>query len=80
VIPGLRERIEEVKKPAAQAEKLPLDGNDIQRLLGVKSGRWVGMALKFLKDENYEWALAGKVMTKDDAEKLILDKFRPEPI
>ena len=80
VIPGLRERIEEVKKPAAQAEKLPLDGNDIQRLLGVKPGREVGMALKFLKDENYEWALAGKVMTKADAEKLILEKFRPEPV
>lgn len=75
MIPGLRERIEEVKKPAAQAEKLPLDGNDIQKLLGVKPGREVGLALKFLKDENYEWALSGREMTKVDAEKLILEKF-----
>jgi poly(A) polymerase len=75
-IPGLRERIKEVKKPAERAEKLPLDGNDVQRILGLKPGREIGEVLKYLKDEKYEWELAGKEMMKEDAETLILEKYR----
>jgi putative nucleotidyltransferase with HDIG domain len=75
LIPDLRQQIEVVKAPAAQAEKLPLDGDDVQRLLGIGRGKMVGDVLKWLKDTKYEWELVGTVMTPEDAEKLVLDKF-----
>ena len=74
-IPDLRDKIEKVMAPAAKAEVLPLDGNDVQELLGIKAGPEVGKVLRFLKDEKYEWELAGKEMTKKDATKLITEKF-----
>jgi poly(A) polymerase len=75
MIPDLRKAIDAVRAPVQQAEKLPLDGNDVQRLLNVKPGAIVGEALRYLKDAKYEWELAGREMTKADAEALILEKF-----
>ena len=74
LIPDLRKNIDKLRAPVQQAEKLPLDGNDVQRILGVK-GKTVGDALKYLKDVKYEWELEGKEMTKQDAEKILVDKF-----
>ena len=74
-IPDLRKRIDEVRAPVQQAEKPPLDGNEIQALLGIKPGKTVGEAIQFLKDTKYQWLIDGREMTKADAQKLILDKF-----
>lgn len=71
-IPDLRDKIDKVSAPAARAEVLPLNGNEIQQILEIKPGKEVGEALKYLKDEKYEMALAGKEMTKDEAIDLML--------
>ena len=75
MIPDLRERIEAVMAPVQQAEKLPIDGKDVQKLLGVGPGRQIGDILKYLKDKKFEMGQDGKEMTKDDAERLVVDKF-----
>jgi poly(A) polymerase len=79
MIPDLRKQIDLVMAPVKQAEVLPLDGNDIQRILNIGPGAMVGMALRYLKDVKYEWELAGKQMTKADAEAVVLEKFRSMP-
>lgn len=75
VIPDLRKAIENVRKPVQQAEELPLDGNDVQRILGVRPGKAVGDALKWLKDIKYEWEIEGREMTREDAERLVAERF-----
>jgi len=75
MIPDLRREIDALRTPVQKAEELPLDGNDVQKILGIKQGVMVGQILKFLRDTKYEWELAGKSMTRDDAERLILEKF-----
>jgi len=75
VIPDLRTEIDALRVHVQKAEELPLDGNDIQKILGVKQGRVIGEALKYLKDTKYDWELAGKEMTKEDASRLVLEKF-----
>lgn len=74
-IPDLRAAIEKVRTPVVQAEKLPVDGHDIQRYLKIAPGRMVGEAIQFLKDKKYEWELHGKKMTRDDALVLLRDRF-----
>jgi poly(A) polymerase len=75
VIPDLRKEIDALKAPVQKAEELPLDGNDVQRVLGIGKGPEVGVALKWLKDAKYEWELEGREMTKADAERLVAEKF-----
>ena len=75
MIPDLRKRIEDVMVPTQKAEVLPVNGRDIQRILGIKPGPKVGVVLEFLKDKKFEMERAGKEMTKNDAESLIIDTF-----
>jgi putative nucleotidyltransferase with HDIG domain len=74
-IPRLREMIEEATKDAPVSAKPPLDGNEVQRLLGIKPGRQVGEAMKFLLDKMDEYAAKGRKLTKPIAEKLLLERF-----
>ena len=74
-IPGLREKIEGLKVNIQKAEELPLNGMDIQRILGVKPGKIIGEVLQYLKDVKYEWEMEGKEMKPEDAELLILNNF-----
>jgi poly(A) polymerase len=75
MIPDLRQQIDALMIPVQQAESLPVDGKDIQKILGVGPGKMIGDALKFLKDKKFEMGQDGKEMTREDAEKLILKKF-----
>ena len=75
MIPDLRKDIEIVMAPVAQAEKLPINGIDVQRILNIRPSKQVGDILIWLKDENYNWELAGKKMTSEDAERLVIQKF-----
>lgn len=75
MIPDLRKEIDALMVSVQKAEELPLDGNDIKSVLGIKSGPAVGEAMKYLKDTKYEWELAGKEMTKQDAERLLMERF-----
>jgi len=75
VIPDLRKEIEKVQQPLQRAETLPLNGHDVQRILGVGVGKVVGDVLKWLKDVKYEWELDGREMTKEDAERLVVERF-----
>jgi poly(A) polymerase len=75
MIPDLRKDIEAVMAPVRRAERLPLDGNDVQSLLGIGPGRAVGEAVAWLKDRKYEWELEGRPMSREDAEKLVLEQF-----
>jgi poly(A) polymerase len=75
MIPDLRQEIDVLMAPVQKAEELPLDGNDVQRILGIKKGKAVGDALKYLKDTKYEWELEGRAMTKEDAEQLLIKRF-----
>lgn len=51
----IKQRIETLKTPKEQSDvKLPLDGNDIKQILGVKEGPIVGQAKKAVEDAWYE--------------------------
>lgn len=76
MIPDLRREIDALRAPVQQAETLPIDGRDVQRVLGIGPGKKVGDVLKWLKDKKFEMAQAGEEMTRDRAESLILEHFR----
>lgn len=75
MIPDLRREIDVLRIPVQQAESLPVDGKDIQKILGIGPGKTVGDALKFLKDKKFELGQAGQEMTRDDAERLLTERF-----
>lgn len=75
LIPQLGKEIDAIRVPVQQAEKLPIDGRDVQRILGIKPGKIVGEILDHLKTIKYEWELKGKTMTKTDAEHLVMEKY-----
>jgi tRNA nucleotidyltransferase/poly(A) polymerase len=75
MIPDLRKEIDKIRAPAQRAEVLPIDGRDVQRILSVKPGPFVGEVLKYLKDKKFEMEQAGREMKKSDAESLIIDRF-----
>lgn len=74
-IPKLREMIEEVQKVTPADAKPPLNGNEVMTLLGVSPGKEVGEAIQFLRDKMDELAADGKALTKEEAAKLLLEKF-----
>ena len=74
-IPKLRQMIDEATKDAPISAKPPLNGNEIQRLLGIKQGREVGEAMKFLQDQMDEYAAKGRELTRPIAEKLLQERF-----
>lgn len=75
-VPELRDRIDAIRSAPIQiSEKAVLDGNAIQRLLGVPPGPIVGEAIRFLNDQEDEYAASGNQLTEKEAEKLLLEKF-----
>jgi len=75
-IPDLRERIENIRKSPLQVKKKPvLDGNEIMDLLGISTGPLVGEISDYLIDVEDDYAERGKELTKEEAKKLVLDKF-----
>lgn len=77
-IPDLRDRIDAIRAPAMQAEKLPIDGRDVQRILNIKPGKQVGDVLKWLQDKKFEMGQAGQEMTPSIAKNLIIEHFSGE--
>jgi poly(A) polymerase len=75
LIPDLRREIDILRAPVLQAEKLPVDGKDVQRILGIKPGKLIGDVLKWLQDKKFDLSQEGQEMTKDLAESLILKHF-----
>jgi poly(A) polymerase len=75
LVPDLKKDIEALKVHVEKAEELPVDGLDIQRILGIKPGRQVGEAMKFLRDKKFDIEQVGGEMTEKDAEKLLREKF-----
>jgi poly(A) polymerase len=74
-IPRLRQMIEDVQKDVPVSEKPPLNGNEIQNLLGVGPGREVGQAIQFLRDKMDEMAGDGKELTKPEAIRLLQQEY-----
>jgi len=74
MIPDLRERIDEAMKIPMKVEPV-LDGKEIMNLLGLRPGPDIGNAKDFLKEKEDEYAASGKVMTKDEAKKLLIEEF-----
>jgi len=73
-IPDLRKKIEEARKLPIKAEPV-LDGKEIMKLLGLKSGPDVGKAKKLLTDIADDYAEKGKRLTKSRAKKELLKQF-----
>jgi putative nucleotidyltransferase with HDIG domain len=70
----IRKRIEQLGTPISQSDvKLPLNGNDILQILGVKSGPIVGKAKKAVEDAWYE----NPDLTREDATKIV-NQFKIE--
>lgn len=64
----IRKRIEQLVPPTSQSDiKLPLNGNDILQILGVKSGPIVGQVKKAVEDAWYE----NPDLTREDAIKIV---------
>jgi len=73
-IPRLRGMIDEAMD-IPMVHKPPLDGNEVKRLLGISAGPEVGRAMKFLMDKVDSYAAKGRVLSKPEAESLLLDEF-----
>jgi len=73
-IPRLRQMIREVQNVPVE-EKPPLDGNEIQKVLGIGPGPEVGRAVQFLRDRMDELAGAGRKMTKSEAIRLLREEY-----
>ena len=57
------------------SQKSVLNGKEIMDLLGMGEGIQVGEAIQFVKDMEDESAARGEELGKEEATKLILDKF-----
>jgi len=73
-IPRLRKMIEEVQRVPVE-QKPPLDGNQIQEILGLEPGPEVGKAIQFLRDKMDEYAIRGLELSPSDAERLLVKQF-----
>lgn len=72
MIPDLRREIDALRVPVQKADELPVDGSDVQKVLGIGPGRQVGEALKYLRDKQFEMIQNGQEMTVNDAAKLLV--------
>jgi len=77
-IPDLRKRINEIRTKEEVKVEPVLDGKEIMALLGLATGTEVGRAKKMLLDIGDEYFEQGKTLTKEDAKKELLDKFKKE--
>jgi len=76
-IPTLMKRIEEIRKAPIKVEKKPiLDGKEIMELTGIQPGPEVGKAKEYLFEVQDEYASKNKKLTKTEAKKLLLKKFK----
>jgi poly(A) polymerase len=73
-IPKLRKMIEEVQNVPVEA-KPPLNGHEVKNLLGLKQGREIGQAIQFLRDKMDDLAGHGKILTKDEAIRLLKEEY-----
>lgn len=76
-IPALMKRIEKIRQaPVKVQKKSVLDGNEIMKLLKLKPGRQVGDAKELLLKIQDEYASKDKKLTKPEAKKELLKKFK----
>lgn len=76
-IPELMKRIEKIRKAPIKVEKKPiLDGREIMKLLNLESGPKVGKAKEYLLDLQDEYASKEEELTKTEAKKMLLKKFK----
>ena len=76
-IPQLREKLKDIKVSPIQVKKQPvLDGKEIMQLLNIKPSPVVGEIGKFLLDTEDEYAESGKTLTKEEAEQIVLEKYK----
>lgn len=75
-VPALRERIRTSLVAVPVSNKPVLNGNEIMALLGITGGPIVGDIVKFLLEQQDNYASEGKVLSKEDAHQLVLHKFK----
>jgi putative nucleotidyltransferase with HDIG domain len=75
-IPDLKKKIEEIRKSAPVQKKSLLSGKEVMDLLGLKTGPEVGNILKYVEDLQDDYANKGQQLSKEDAQKEILKKFK----
>jgi poly(A) polymerase len=74
-IPVLRKKIEDAMKIPIE-EKSLIDGRTIMQILGLKKGgKIIGEVLEFVKEMQDEYAGKGKVLSPEEAKKLIRIKY-----
>lgn len=66
-VPNIKNKLEKLNAKNTQKIILPVDGNDIIKLTGLKPGRHIGNILDLIKDKWYE----NPNITKKDAEQII---------
>lgn len=75
-IPDLRKRIEEAQKIPIEPKAL-LDGREIMKLLGLKKGGpIIRQVMDFVKDKQDDYAVKGKMLSKDEAARLVVKEFK----
>jgi len=64
----IRKRIEQLKPPSSQSDvKLPIDGNDIKQILGIKDGPLIGKIKDAVQDAWYD----NPNLTRDEAIEIV---------
>ena len=51
-VANIRKRLEKLKPVTSASAKLPINGKDIMRELGIKGGPWIGKLLALVQDEH----------------------------
>jgi poly(A) polymerase len=74
-IPELRERIKQTLEIPVSKKPI-LSGGEIMQTLGIKPGKEVGVATKWLQDKADELAAQNQVLTPEMAKQLLLEQFR----
>lgn len=76
-IPKLRERLKNIKEsPIPVSKKAVLNGLEIMECLGIKQGKTVGDATKFLLELEDEYASRNELLTKEIACNELKNKFK----
>jgi len=76
-IPSLMKKVEEVRKikPVKKNDSI-LNGIEIMKILNIKPSAKIKEIMSFLEGKEDEYLEKGKVLDKETAEKLILEKFK----
>jgi len=78
-VPALKERIDGIRNYKIPVKtKAVLNGNEIMSILNVKGGPIIKQVSDYLLEAEDDMAVQGKELTKEDAAKRILKKFKPE--